>query len=796
MKHLYITRAILSALLLLSLTVGRVQAQYRTVTVDGQISPNSGINDEYGNHTDGVNRYFSGNPSNNPNLNWYVTWDAANLYVAITDANIYEDAIMYFDTDPEAFVNNGFVNGGTNATGTLVAKNINNTGGRLPFRADAVVIFSKNKQQYSTANGANGWNSEVSFAANQSYTENTPNVTKGIREIAIPWSVLGGRPATFNWLGYIAYPSGGYGQIPRGNSSGSFSTNGSFNHYFTISDTGNGQVNSEATLSYSGVHNGPFSRDSYTNVEGSVPFFGSILAYDFTVNTPEVQITRASNTNNTDYNWDIAGSLKIGSGSTINGGSTARSIKVKRDFVIASTGTFSQQRAILTVSGNMQVNTAATYNNQEGGAITFDGTTAQEIRIPNLTTPSLLLTGNGIKTLANNLTITNSVTLQDGARLVTGQNTLILSGESARLNEVLDNSGTNGGGYVIGRVESRGINGSNTLSSSRDYTFNNIGLILHPAASAAAGTAFPGDVTVQRITGSTESNPSNNAVSVSRQYRIVTNPANQTNLNVALTFGYRDAQGSEISNVPESRLRVFRSVDFNTPPYQPLGGTVNPQANTVTIGFVNSNDPSGNTVTNGLNRLDGYYTLGDSNNPLPVELNAFAAKLENTAVRLNWSTASEKNNKGFEVQRSTETGKWTTLGFVAGHGSSTQANAYSYLDRTAPAGNTAYRLRQLDNDGTESFSPIITLVVPAGNELVSQLALSPVPTADHLTISGLSTGKHVAEVYDMLGKRVLTHSFANSEATVSVAALPQGMYVMVVQGEAGQAPQKSKFVKQ
>ncbi|WP_185280926.1 T9SS type A sorting domain-containing protein [Hymenobacter sp. NBH84] len=162
--------------------------------------------------------------------------------------------------------------------------------------------------------------------------------------------------------------------------------------------------------------------------------------------------------------------------------------------------------------------------------------------------------------------------------------------------------------------------------------------------------------------------------------------------------------------------------------------------------------------------------------------------MEGSAVRLNWATASEKNNKGFEVQRSTGDDQWFPLGFVDGHGSTSQRNAYTLVDANAPEGKAYYRLRQIDNDGTESFSPVVTIAVPAGN--APALVLSPVPTPDVLNISGLGSGAHVAEVYDMMGKRVLTHSFNDQTTSVSVANLPSGLYVVQVQGK------KSKFVKQ
>ena len=221
---------------------------------------------------------------------------------------------------------------------------------------------------------------------------------------------------------------------------------------------------------------------------------------------------------------------------------------------------------------------------------------------------------------------------------------------------------------------------------------------------------------------------------------------------------------------------MFKSEVFNTPPYQPLYGTPNPNSNTVTA-RLNVN-------------LTGVFTLGDGNNPLPVELASFSGQYVNNSVLLKWTTASEKNNKGFGVERRVGEGSnWQQVGFVAGK--SATGAAYSYVDATAPQGTSYYRLRQEDNDGTTAYSPVVAVLV--AGQASGTLALSPVPTTDQLTISGFGDGKHVAEVYNLRGQRVLTQEISNAQATLSVSNLPSGVYLVRVQG-AGSA-QKGKFVK-
>jgi len=91
---------------------------------------------------------------------------------------------------------------------------------------------------------------------------------------------------------------------------------------------------------------------------------------------------------------------------------------------------------------------------------------------------------------------------------------------------------------------------------------------------------------------------------------------------------------------------------------------------------------------------------------VPVELTSFTSSLNNSIVTLQWQTATEKNNKGFEVQRKIGT-NWELIGFVSGKGTSTEVNKYSYSDNLSKltvAGNITYRLRQVDFDGTATFT--------------------------------------------------------------------------------------------
>ncbi len=97
---------------------------------------------------------------------------------------------------------------------------------------------------------------------------------------------------------------------------------------------------------------------------------------------------------------------------------------------------------------------------------------------------------------------------------------------------------------------------------------------------------------------------------------------------------------------------------------------------------------------------------------VPVELATFTVTASRNRAELNWTTASETNNRGFEVQRRSaiET-NWRVLGFVPGHGTTTQQKQYAFVDPSLQPGAYSYRLRQLDYDGQFEFSAERNLAV-------------------------------------------------------------------------------------
>lgn len=97
---------------------------------------------------------------------------------------------------------------------------------------------------------------------------------------------------------------------------------------------------------------------------------------------------------------------------------------------------------------------------------------------------------------------------------------------------------------------------------------------------------------------------------------------------------------------------------------------------------------------------------------VPVELVTFTAEVSRDIVELAWTTATESNNFGFEVQRQKlPDGQWFEIGFVSGAGTTSEPISYEFADVGISPGDYAYRLRQIDTDGAFEFSPVLHVVV-------------------------------------------------------------------------------------
>lgn len=139
---------------------------------------------------------------------------------------------------------------------------------------------------------------------------------------------------------------------------------------------------------------------------------------------------------------------------------------------------------------------------------------------------------------------------------------------------------------------------------------------------------------------------------------------------------------------------------------------------------------------------------------VPVELLSFTAMPDNDKVTLEWKTATETNNYGFEVQKQSETG-FTTIGFVKGSGNSTNERTYSFTDNNIHAGKAVYRLKQIDFDGTSTlFNAVEVDVAPVWSYSLAQNYPNPFNPSTRLEYTLAGQVNVALELFDVQGNKV------------------------------------------
>jgi sugar lactone lactonase YvrE len=189
-----------------------------------------------------------------------------------------------------------------------------------------------------------------------------------------------------------------------------------------------------------------------------------------------------------------------------------------------------------------------------------------------------------------------------------------------------------------------------------------------------------------------------------------------------------------------------------------------------------------------------------SSHPLPIQLSSFGASASGDGVRLTWTTMSEVNNYGFEIQRSPAAAvkQWSRAGFVAGYGTSTTAHSYSFVD-TAASGSSSYRLKQIDLDGESRFSDPIDVNSVAGAAsqkpnpkafLLTQNYPNPFNPSTQIEYDLPNAGEVSLIVYDILGREITTLANGFHEAGIYTArwdasAQASGVYIARVKVSGG-----------
>jgi hypothetical protein len=180
------------------------------------------------------------------------------------------------------------------------------------------------------------------------------------------------------------------------------------------------------------------------------------------------------------------------------------------------------------------------------------------------------------------------------------------------------------------------------------------------------------------------------------------------------------------------------------------------------------------------------FLIQGTGTALPIQLASFSASVvRDNDVEVVWKTVSETNNYGFEIyRRRGETGEWTKIGFIEGHGTTLAPQSYSYADAGLSLGKYYYRIKQVDLDGkSETFPEMsVSVGVGPGKFILAQNYPNPFNPSTQIEFVAPQSGYASVKVYNLLGQEVATAFAGNAEAgkintaRFDASNLPSGIY--------------------
>jgi len=197
--------------------------------------------------------------------------------------------------------------------------------------------------------------------------------------------------------------------------------------------------------------------------------------------------------------------------------------------------------------------------------------------------------------------------------------------------------------------------------------------------------------------------------------------------------------------------------------------------------------------------FSGFYINASNvhNDPLPVTLITFTATaIDNKYIELDWATASETDNSGFQIERGTDGIVYDAVGWAAGHGTSSTINNYQYEDLTALPGMLYYyRLKQIDVDGNFVYSNIASASL-TGSSSFNLENLFPNPASNEVSIGVISNINTTAVIIitDMLGRTILKEDWplaiGYNTNQFGISTVPAGEYEVTIYTDSGRSSKR------
>jgi hypothetical protein len=231
-------------------------------------------------------------------------------------------------------------------------------------------------------------------------------------------------------------------------------------------------------------------------------------------------------------------------------------------------------------------------------------------------------------------------------------------------------------------------------------------------------------------------------------------------LSAAEVAGWQTATGQSWANIQLIKLPgQISSVTPSTP--EPDGvGTV--QVVTPTLGTLGTAFTISYTFSNGFSGFGAG--IPGASGTLPITLLSFTGRLQDENVKLNWSTASEQNSKGFEIEKSLDGVNYRKIGFVAGAGNSFTTRSYTFTDPQRAVEFNYYRLKLVDIDNTFDYSDVVLVKNAYGKQDV-YLAGNPFTNNINIQFAKTPNGKVSVSIYDMKGSKIYEEGHNNYAQT-------------------------------
>lgn len=196
--------------------------------------------------------------------------------------------------------------------------------------------------------------------------------------------------------------------------------------------------------------------------------------------------------------------------------------------------------------------------------------------------------------------------------------------------------------------------------------------------------------------------------------------------------------------------------------------------------------------------VEDVIVLKLGTNPIPVELTSFSGSVSGNSVILNWATASEINNLGFDIERSADAVHYSKIGFVSGNGSTTMKNYYTFCDNSPLYGTFYYRLRQVDFKGVYTYyEPVKINIDPSYSFTLYDNFPNPFNPSTTIKYQVAERRHIMLKVFDLLGNEVaeLTNGIRDAgtyEVIFDASKLSSGLYIYTI--TAGNFTQTKKLI--